>query len=73
MTKKREWGNLAANEVFFKARVDDVFLLGIKLGSDGCSNWINYAEFRMMHPRNELKNNCGPRHDGALILNAGRS
>ena len=67
MTKKREWGNLAANEVFFKARVDDVFLLGIKLGSEGCSNWINYAEFRMMNQRNELKNYCGPRHDGVFI------
>ena len=35
--------------------------------SVGCSNWTNYAEFRMMHPRKELKNYCGPRHDGAVI------
>ena len=62
-----EWGNLAVREVFSKARVDDVFLLGTKLVSVGCSNWIDYAEFRMMHPRKELKSYCGPRHDGTVI------
>ena len=62
-----EWGNLKANEVFFKARVDDLFLLGTKLESVGYSNWINYVDFRMMHPSKELSNYCGPRHDGAII------
>ena len=62
-----ETAHLEANEVFFKARVDDLFLLGIKLRIVGCSNWINYVDFRMMHPRIELRNYCGPRHDGAVI------
>ena len=62
-----ETSNLEANEVFFKARVDDLFLLGTKLGSVGYSNWTNYVDFRMMHPRKELRNYCGPRPDGAVI------
>ena len=62
-----ETGNLEANEVFFKARVDNLFLLGTKLGIVGCSNWINYVDFRMMNPRKELRNYGGPRHDGAVI------
>ena len=59
--------NQDASEVFFKGRVDDLFLLGINLGSVGYSNWINYVNFRMMHPRKELRNYCAPRHDGAVI------
>ena len=59
--------NQDASEVFFKARIDEVFLLGTKLVSVGCSKWINYAEFRMMHPRKELRNYCAPRHHGAVI------
>ena len=55
--------NQDASEVLFKARIDDMFLLG----SVGYSNWINYVYFRMMHPRKELRNYCGPRHDGAVI------
>ena len=59
--------NQGASEVLFKARVNDVFLLGSKLVSVGFSNWINYVDFRMMHPRKQLKNYYGPRHDGAVI------
>ena len=59
--------NQDATEVLFKARIDDLFLLGTKLVSVGCSNWFNYVDFRMMHPRKELRNYCGPRHDGAVI------
>ena len=59
--------NQDATEVLFKARIDDLFPLGTKLVSAGCSNWINYVDFRMMHPRKELRNYCGPRHDGVVI------
>ena len=59
--------NQNASEVLFKARIDDLFLLRTNLRSVGYSNWINYVNFRMMHPRKELRNNCGPRHDLAVI------
>ena len=59
--------NQEANEKFFTARVDDLFLLRTKLVSVGYSNWINYNDFRMMHPMLELKSYCGPRYDGAVI------
>ena len=59
--------NQNATEVLFKARIDDLFLLGTNLGSVGYSNWINYVDFRVMLPRKELRNYCGPRHDGAVI------
>ena len=66
-TTKMETGNLEANEVFIKARVDDLFLLGTKLGSVGCTNWINYVDFRMMHSRKELRSYCSPRPGGVVI------
>ena len=65
--KKMDRDNQDASEVLFKARIDNLFLLRTNLGSVGYSNWINYVDFRMMHPRKEQRNYCGPRHDGAVI------
>ena len=42
--------------VFFNARVNNVFLLGAELRSVGRSNKIDYPEFGLMHPRNQMKN-----------------
>ena len=50
-TKKMNQDYLAANEVLFEARTDDVFLLEADLRSLGSSNSINYVDFRAMHPR----------------------